>query len=156
MCQSHGLSSHSCQASGLSSYEVAKVVNERQGITSASSEANVAVWANQDQCIISDAIGAVDVPIMISQGVIVDVGHVVRASNRVHSKVCEVVVGKLRYRQIAEDEQREVRAPKEIEESDLLSAFRIDAGCIWRTVSSTYASCVIQITGQQAALIGDT
>jgi len=135
--------------------DVAQVINDRSSIAHSSSEANVAIRSNQDQCVAGNAIGVVGVPIAIDQRVVRDRGHVARARDGIRAQGAMVGSRQLWRGLISEGEQREVRAMEEIEEPDLLIAPGMDAERVGSAIPGTNARRVVEVTCQWATSVVD-
>src|SRR5579859_3516574 len=98
--------------------DVVQVVEDWLGLKVSCREADIAVRAYQDQRITSDLIGAGSMPIAINQCMLSVLDCVSQMHDRVDTQ--QVIVDRRQWwdRLVAEDKQREMRATKEIEQSN--------------------------------------
>src|SRR5712692_5505452 len=122
------------------------------GIDASSGEADVSIRAHQDQRVSRDAVGTGGMSIIIDQDVVRDGGRAACARDTVRAQGAIGDIGQRWHRLVAENEQGEVRAPEDIKEPHLLTAYGTDTGCVGGAVSGADARRVIEVAGQWAAL----
>src|SRR5260370_26372568 len=88
----------------------AQVVDQGFLADGSASQADVAVRADQDQCITSNAIGAGSLPLAIDQGVVGVLSRILQARNGVDTQSVLVGSGQWESGLVTEDEQREMWA----------------------------------------------